>query len=417
MIIARLIVVNKKKGGNVNIANDYCQNAISVPHNLREEVLNAQRASNELLPNQSWGIVACTLLALTAQQKKNSEKGLHEMRVRAKTGAGDSMAKKVKLEEDSIQYDTREAKRECRYCKKSLCQRHFSSSQWDKEKRTCRSCGKRREKEKLCRGKDITTVSSHSGTMRIMLAKKPGAEAKFLCEVVPVSYLSQNDLPSEITLEGYTRQEWGMVSDNDARDWKMMHFKSVDDKRYLEGFLENLSSRRKAAFGAFALPNGTCGVLVVPFFQPEPDGYVGKKGKFLFCKYVLGLDCLEQEGEYPLPSSSKQPLSAATPVNTGQDFRLIEPKTTQAFHQSSDEDEPDSKLAHDKEAGVTGTNSSLRGMLQAQVATNETASTAPKVQRTPMATVGVPTRGYAGPTKQTWFGWRNLGSRQEDEHS
>uniref|UniRef100_A0A6U6CW85 Uncharacterized protein n=1 Tax=Odontella aurita TaxID=265563 RepID=A0A6U6CW85_9STRA len=81
---------------------------------------------------------------------------------------------------------------------------------------------------------------------RIMLAKKLGAQAKFLCEVAPLSESpNDKDLPCEVTLEGYTRQEWGMVNNSDTRDWKTQHFVCVDDKRYLQGRLCWTSKRLK----------------------------------------------------------------------------------------------------------------------------------------------------------------------------
>jgi len=120
-----------------------------------------------------------------------------------------------------------------------------------------------------------------------MVAPSPGAPGEFLATVTTNN---GEDLPFEVTLDNYTRDNWGTAAKCSGVDvtWKEIQLYSIDGRNKLPGFLKYLKERKKSAFGQFLLPDGTSdddsikGLFVLPFDQP-----VSSDQNFCYCKYIL----------------------------------------------------------------------------------------------------------------------------------
>jgi hypothetical protein len=135
---------------------------------------------------------------------------------------------------------------------------------------------------------------------KLMLSPDPGnpnAKPDFLATVEPIKLARKSvdefNLPFEVTLDGYTREPWSIVSSASTQgEWETCHLQSTDGRNRLPGFLKYLRERKKAAFAKFE-PMGVShgqgkAILVVPFDQPAidevPDGV--DTNQLLFVMYL-----------------------------------------------------------------------------------------------------------------------------------
>jgi len=140
--------------------------------------------------------------------------------------------------------------------------------------------------------------------LTIYLAETPQASKKeFLATTEPLSSQQNNeDLPFEIRLDRYTREQWCRHNptniDSDDK-WQSLWLKSVDKRGKISGFLKFLKGRSKAAYGKFDSPEpdevtgeDRTALFLVPFEQPpfpskdilEREG-VANEGDMIFIKY------------------------------------------------------------------------------------------------------------------------------------
>ena len=130
--------------------------------------------------------------------------------------------------------------------------------------------------------------------IELTLTPSPGAKPEFLATVEPLVHEHERELeptldssfqsskssststslhqwnqqlPSKINLEGYTRDAWAWKPSrgNDRHDWTELKCVSVDGRHKLPGFIKYLKDRQKSAYGRFS----PTGVWVVSYIQKE----------------------------------------------------------------------------------------------------------------------------------------------------
>ena len=103
----------------------------------------------------------------------------------------------------------------------------------------------------------------HMKQIQLSLTPSPGANPEFLATVEPLEIVPQWDqqLPSKINLEGYTRDAWAWKPSRD--NWIELVCVSVDGRNKLPGFIKYLKERQKCSYGRFS-PSA---VWVVSYIQ------------------------------------------------------------------------------------------------------------------------------------------------------
>lgn len=127
----------------------------------------------------------------------------------------------------------------------------------------------------------------------INIADSPSAvKSTFLATVQPILSSEAEDLPFEITINRYSRESWSLRKQTNSSTWKTGWFKSIDEKKNINGFLKFLKERKKAAYAKFESPlhdektGQTCTALfVVPFDQPTNQ--LTKDENTFFAQYCL----------------------------------------------------------------------------------------------------------------------------------
>ena len=99
--------------------------------------------------------------------------------------------------------------------------------------------------------------------IQLSLTPSPGANPEFLATMEPLESIPQWDqqLPSKINLEGYTRDAWAWKPSRE--NWTELVCVSVDGRNKLPGFIKYLKDRQKCAYGRFS-PSA---VWVVSYIQ------------------------------------------------------------------------------------------------------------------------------------------------------
>jgi len=204
-------------------------------------------------------------------------------------------------EEKSSRDKNREIK--CSSCKRHKPKEKYSSKQQERNKQNkarvfCRRC----EEKAIIQDKWGPGTAECSITLNISKGKFQSSTIKFLSSLVPwkygrVSRQKIDVLPNDLTFDGYTRDSFGRLSNDDEeqeRLWKKAEFWTTGDG--ISRFLDFLKKERKSAFGSFVLPNGKDGFFVLPYDQrdepQDPKKRSGKNSvsKIVCFKYIIGLD-------------------------------------------------------------------------------------------------------------------------------
>ena len=186
----------------------------------------------------------------------------------------------------------KEKKVMCKSCGKEKVLDKFSSKQMEKYKKQkskplCRRCEEKcTVKQKLGRGAEKVCTT-------VMVAKRHGQKAKFLTTIVPWSngdaQRQSTPLPPDLIIDGYTRDSWGMMSNQDMKEeecWIKGTFWSTSVEG-ISKFLNFLREHEKSAYGTFLLPDQTDGFFVIPFDQPSKAAHFPEN--IIHCKYIFGL--------------------------------------------------------------------------------------------------------------------------------
>lgn len=174
------------------------------------------------------------------------------------------------------------SKRRCGTCKKEKETENFSSKQLQRGKKGKSSILCRRCEEKGIVQRQFGKGVDKIGTA-LFSSKEHGSKAKFLTTIIPCEIDASTDenmlpmketpLPSKLILDGYTRDEWGCLTNKDSEQeniWiKTTLWSTGGDK--VANFISFLHKHRKSAYGTFILPDGTDGFFVVPYDQPLPQ--------------------------------------------------------------------------------------------------------------------------------------------------
>ena len=170
---------------------------------------------------------------------------------------------------------------ECSNCSTFKSIEKFSTKEWlrgqnNPDKRVyCRRC-----EEKILIRKQVGRKHEHL-CIRINTKRNKSSNAKYICTVIPANTKKVTFLPSEMTLDGYTRESWSMPTDENHSVWQSTVLRCVVGEKKMTLFLDYLKERKKSAYGTFNLKDGTDGFFFVPYYQSS-------EGKFV-CKYILGL--------------------------------------------------------------------------------------------------------------------------------
>lgn len=103
--------------------------------------------------------------------------------------------------------------------------------------------------------------------IKLMIVPQPGAKPEFLASVGvvdpnPATTRIWEQVPSDVILEGYTRDGWAWKPSNELEN---LTVQSQDGRNKLSGFLSYLQQRQKACYGRF----GAKGLWVVSYVQPK----------------------------------------------------------------------------------------------------------------------------------------------------
>lgn len=124
--------------------------------------------------------------------------------------------------------------------------------------------------------------------IHLTLTPSPGAKPEFLATVEPLETIlaSQWDqqLPSKINLEGYTRDAWAWKPSRD--NWTELVCVSVDGRNKLPGFIKYLKDRQKSAYGRFS----PTAVWVVSYIQKETAVSSANEMRIRLCFDIAKLD-------------------------------------------------------------------------------------------------------------------------------
>jgi hypothetical protein len=147
----------------------------------------------------------------------------------------------------------------------------------------------------------------------INIADSPSAvKSTFLATVQPILSSEAEDLPFEITINRYSRESWSLKQTNSST-WKTGWFKSIDEKKNINGFLKFLKERKKAAYAKFESPlhdektGQICSALfVVPFDQPTNHQSTKDENTF-FAQYCLDDKLLKATSVNQAPKPTTKP--------------------------------------------------------------------------------------------------------------
>ncbi len=204
--------------------------------------------------------------------------------------------KKVKMSEKRHSSSTSSSNKKnkhirCKSCKREKIRDKYSSKQMEKYEK--------QKAEPMCRRCEEKNIVKHklgSGAEKVcttvLVAKKHGSKPKFLTTIVPWSkgqaQKEGTPLPPDLTIDGYTRDSWGLISNTDAKEeecWTKGIFWSSGAG--FTQFLKFLKEHKKSAYGTFTLPDQTDGFFVIPFDQPSKIRH-GPENLF-HSKYIFGL--------------------------------------------------------------------------------------------------------------------------------
>ncbi len=218
---------------------------------------------------------------------KRSKSGLvRERRVKIK---GDGKERTSSCRSTSSKSSSKCKRLTCATCKRKKEVEKFPSKQIQRRKQGkeniyCRRCEEKGViQKKLGRGYDKVSTA-------LSVSKEHESKAKFLTTLVPWKHgkaLKESPLPSDLTLDGYTRESWGLLGNNDFEQesmWTKGYLWSTSGEK-VANFLQFLRVHEKSAFGTFLLPDGTDGFFVVPYDQTP----LSKKENIFQSKYILGL--------------------------------------------------------------------------------------------------------------------------------
>mmetsp|Transcript_17652 Transcript_17652/g.31924 ORF Transcript_17652/g.31924 Transcript_17652/m.31924 type:complete len:197 (+) Transcript_17652:937-1527(+) len=129
--------------------------------------------------------------------------------------------------------------------------------------------------------------------------------------MIPVN-TKTNFLPSDLTLDGYTRESWSLEGNEFEGAWQTTNLRCVVGSEKVIEFVNFLSHHKKSAYGTFLLRDGTDGFFFVPHYQ-QPycarDKTTNKETKprsTLVCKYILGLNLAERDGQEKCSARQKE---------------------------------------------------------------------------------------------------------------
>jgi len=193
----------------------------------------------------------------------------------------------------------------CKVCKQEKVVEKFSSKQLEKVKQKSRPVCRRCEEKGILRKQ--LGVGSDKVSTTIKVAKKHGSKPKFLTTIVPwydgKAITDSTPLPSDLTIDGYTRDPWGLFEGNNTEEdkcWIRCSFWSSGNG--MAPFIKFLQENKKSAYGTF-VTDQTDGFFVIPFDQPTP--LKTSQPNIFQCKYITGLGLV---GE---PSTS-EPVAQTT---------------------------------------------------------------------------------------------------------
>ncbi len=180
---------------------------------------------------------------------------------------------------------------ECCNCSSFKRREKFSNNQWQRGlKHPDKNVFCRRCEEKILIRKQVGRKNEHL-CLRMHTKKSRVSDLKYLCTVMPANAKKMTFLPKEMTLDGYTREEWSKPNHENSSAWQTTILKCIIGERKLSDFFAYLTQRKKSVYGTFILSNGTDGLFFVPYYQELTDG------KFI-CKYILGLGLLEEDEDH-----------------------------------------------------------------------------------------------------------------------
>ena len=218
----------------------------------------------------------------------------------------------------------------CTSCKKDKLANKFSSKQLErankeKQRVLCRRCEEKGNLQKQL-GSGFDKVST-----TLLVAKEQGSKPKFLTTIVPyengaAAAKQSNPLPSNLTLDGYSREPWSRFANDDLQQeelWTKSYLWSTGDA--IAGFLSFLKKHGKSAYGTFLLPDGTDGFFVIPFDQPPPplETRQDDSRNVFQCKCILGLGLIGPKWEEGHASSSTLRKLLAAEFKTSQSLAEV----------------------------------------------------------------------------------------------
>ena len=188
---------------------------------------------------------------------------------------------------------------ECCNCSSFKRCEKFSSNQWQRGMKHpdknvyCRRC-----EEKILIRKQVGRKNEHL-CLRMHTKKSRLSDSKYLCTVIPVNTKKVTFLPKELTLDGYTREEWSKPNHENSSAWQSTIVKCVIGERKMSDFFAYLTQRKKSVYGTFILSDGTDGLFFVPYYQELTNG------KFI-CKYILGLGLMDEDEDHKVKAETTE---------------------------------------------------------------------------------------------------------------
>lgn len=145
-----------------------------------------------------------------------------------------------------------------------------------------------------------------------MLVPSPGAKPEFLATLEALDHEEDFDrLPSEVTLEGYTRDAWAWKPNPKA--WTDLVAVSVDGRNKLPGFINYLKDRQKSAYGRFSPTS----LWVVSYIQKKTGSDKELSVRLCFDMGLLNNCPLYKPNKQPSMKPVKPTPSPAAKTNTG----------------------------------------------------------------------------------------------------
>lgn len=197
---------------------------------------------------------------------------------------------------------TKRARKETLTCSKCLVAKNeekFSSKQWGRgvqgkrRKVYCRRC------EEKCLVRQRVGLTKEKLCIRINTKTSRIAKAKCIATMIPLNS-ETSFLPSELTLNGYTREPWSLKGGEFDTLWQIVILSCIVGNDKVVEFVDFLNRYQKSAYGTFLLKDGNDGFFFVPYYeQPRsrsrPADDEGKPSATLVCKYILGLNLSGQK--------------------------------------------------------------------------------------------------------------------------